>query len=512
MESGIQTYCWFRQVVLNIVLTISIFVFSLAFAESLLASGTIIQPVSVTSSKGHFDSRAIPENLINQTGLLDLNLPTCSNQSRPCNDSGCFASYTSGVTNFNTFIANTVAQNCSGTSTWLSNDNTHPPANLDFNLGRELTINKMVIWGNNGLAMIKSISLIGSLMSDFSSPIVLGDFTVNNPTSAIAPPEVFSFPSTSVQYIRVTINSVHGSQNFAGASNEIAFGEDDPSDFGIIGEESVFISAHGKVIGSGRVASNGTLTTLGYAAIEGFTQSIGPVEIGSNAQNFNRLITNSTLNTGQRCRLENDVDAGGPVKLGANTKVTGNVTSADEVTLGTNASVGGTITDFGSPVSIAATVLLPTCTVLPPGSDDLATPKNSGPHIVLPGYHKDYTYRSSNTVVFEGGEYSFETLFFGAKTNIEFQGPTTIYISKELAFSNNVKQTLTNVNPEDVVYVLAPDIFTTIGARSTIFGTFCATGSEVIILNNASLTGAAYAKTVKIGKYSTFITAPADLP
>jgi hypothetical protein len=37
-------------------------------------------------------------------------------------------------------------------------------------------------------------------------------------------------------------------------------------------------------------------------------------------------------------------------------------------------------------------------------------------------------------------------------------------------------------------------------------------GETLILMNNASLTGAVYAKTVKIGKYSTLITAPADLP
>jgi hypothetical protein len=68
------------------------------------------------------------------------------------------------------------------------------------------------------------------------------------------------------------------------------------------------------------------------------------------------------------------------------------------------------------------------------------------------------------------------------------------------------------VNPEEVVYILAPNIFATIGARSALFGTFCATDSEVIFMNNASLTGAVYAKTVKVGKYSTITSAPAGLP
>ena len=43
------------------------------------------------------------------------------------------------------------------------------------------------------------------------------------------------------------------------------------------------------------------------------------------------------------------------------------------------------------------------------------------------------------------------------------------------------------------------------GARSNIFGTFCATGSDVILMNDASLTGAIYAKIVKVGKYSTIM-------
>jgi cytoskeletal protein CcmA (bactofilin family) len=281
------------------------------------------------------------------------------------------------------------------------------------------------------------------------------------------------------------------------------------SDFAIIGQDSVFISAQGKIKGDETVASNGTLTLLGYASIEGITHSIGAVELASKAKILNNVTTNSTLKTGQRCMIDGDVNAGNDVTLGANTKVIGDVISAKGVYWGPYVYVKGAIIDFGSPNSATA-VSLPTCTVDKPGTDDRKTPKNSGPHTVPTGAHKNYTYGISNKVIFEGGDYSFENLYFGAQTNIVFKGKTTIHISKELGFSHNVKQTLIGVNPEEVIYTLAPKIFATIGTRSTIYGTFCAPGSEVLLMNNVSLKGAVYAKTVKVGKYSTITSAPAD--
>jgi cytoskeletal protein CcmA (bactofilin family) len=154
------------------------------------------------------------------------------------------------------------------------------------------------------------------------------------------------------------------------------------SDFAIVGQNSVFISSRGKIKGDKNVASNGTLTLLGYAGIEGITQSIGAVELASNARIFNNVTTNSTLTTRQRSRIQGDINAGGPVTLGANTIVIGNVTSADAVNVSPYASVSGTIKDFDSPDSAIA-VSLPTCTVPPVGTDKLTTPKNSGP-ISLP--------------------------------------------------------------------------------------------------------------------------------
>lgn len=253
------------------------------------------------------------------------------------------------------------------------------------------------------------------------------------------------------------------------------------SDFSIVAEESVFISFRGKVTGdkgvSGRGTDGTTVTLLDYGSIHG------------------------------------NVYAGRNVQLNANTKVTGDVISAGAVSLGFNARVEGDIRQFENP-EIAIVPPMPTCpSSSQTGDDDMDTPGNSGPHIVPPGGHGHYTYRNNNKVIFEGGDYTFKTLFFGARTHIEFQGPTTIYISEELEFSNNVKQALNgSVTPEEVLYILVPDIFAIMGARSNIFGTFCATGSDVILMNDASLTGAIYAKIVKVGKYSTIISAPSDLP
>ena len=175
-----------------------VLVCSLAFVHPVFA-GYIIQPISVASSAGEFinasgSSFRPAVNLINQNGLS--------------------ASYTSGVTDFTGFTSTATH---AGPGVWLAsgppNDPaTQPPATLDFDLGSNFLVGAMALWGSAASVPtndpgIKDFSLIGSLQSDFSNPINLGNFSASTNTSSPTSAQVFSFIPATVRYVQLTINT-----------------------------------------------------------------------------------------------------------------------------------------------------------------------------------------------------------------------------------------------------------------------------------------------------------------
>lgn len=268
----------------------------------------------------------------------------------------------------------------------------------------------------------------------------------------------------------------------------------EPSDCSIITEDSLDISFSGKIRGTKCVASHGGIILRNYASIEGLTLSNDMIELFSDAKILNSIITNDSLINQQRCRIYGNVNAASNVELKRNTRVHGNVIAGGDIILDFRASIDGYEMPNDTPISVTIPSL-PTCNTDPSGTDDLFTSPYSGPHTVPTGSHKNYTYTNNNKVVFEGGVYTFDELFFGSRTVIEFRGPTTIHINGSLIFQDNINQILSNGTiPEDIVYILASNAPADLGTKSAIFGTFCASDSKVEIMNKASLTGAVYAK------------------
>ena len=173
------------------------------------AKQLMLQPNSVIAQPpmGQFNSTTFAaNNLINQSGLS--------------------SGYTSGVTDFDTYIASSPTHNGNLTgSIWFSTQGNRT-GDLEFDLGSILTIQSMALWnrGSDASDNIIGFTLFADDNAAFSSPTSLGGFTANpntGSTSAVLP-EVFTFTPTAASHVRLRITSPNGSGLFTSAG-EVAF-------------------------------------------------------------------------------------------------------------------------------------------------------------------------------------------------------------------------------------------------------------------------------------------------
>lgn len=158
-------------------------------------AGAIHQPASASTNMGSFGTFE-PVYAHDQSGLT--------------------ASYTSGVTDFDTFTASTATVGGGASfNTWFSSTST--TGNFDFDLGGTFTIESFVIWADpQGIGQgVNSFNLVADDDPSFSSPTLLGTFAAadgpGNSNQATNFGQVFTFPPTSAAYVRMEILSNHGS-------------------------------------------------------------------------------------------------------------------------------------------------------------------------------------------------------------------------------------------------------------------------------------------------------------
>jgi hypothetical protein len=178
-------------------------------------AAVILQPAGVTSTMGEGNFGSI-SNLINKSGLS--------------------LTYTSGVTDFTTYIASNPAHNGGGTSAiWDSSGPNKITGVLDFDLGGPVTINALALWnrGGNSNQNAIGITLLGDDNAAFSSPDTLGSYTADpntGPLTAVLP-DVFSFTPTTASFLRLQITSNNGGSNVV--LGEVAFSQVVPEPSGL---------------------------------------------------------------------------------------------------------------------------------------------------------------------------------------------------------------------------------------------------------------------------------------
>lgn len=149
------------------------------------SAGFVLQPSAATSQIGTADGS--PNATRNQTGLTP--------------------GYTSGVTDFATYLAGNPTHNNGGGGYWVSGVG-NTTGDFDFALGGSYYVRGFALWGlgTTDAANIKTFDLLADDNAAFSSPTALGSFIATpGGTFAAAQPDVFTFTEVLAGYIRVRI-------------------------------------------------------------------------------------------------------------------------------------------------------------------------------------------------------------------------------------------------------------------------------------------------------------------
>ncbi len=124
--------------------------------------------------------------------------------------------YTSGVTDFDAYIAQGVTHNSQpGSSRWRSSNGT-TTGQIDFDLGGTYRIEQLAMWdaGFLNLEDVRSFTILVSDVSDFATSTSLGTFTLGDPVLPILnnarTHQLFDLTDAAGRYVRFQINSNRG--------------------------------------------------------------------------------------------------------------------------------------------------------------------------------------------------------------------------------------------------------------------------------------------------------------
>ena len=148
-----------------------------------------------------------------------------SNIANLFNQSGLSAGYTSGVTGFASY--NPTHSNSAAGDFFASSPSF--PGNLDFDLGSSFLILSVAIWNDSQVEAvdpstrgIRDFDVYTDDNSAFSSPTFVGSFTAMGEEVETSAKQTFDLTNSVGQFVRLTINSNHGSTFFIQVG-EIAF-------------------------------------------------------------------------------------------------------------------------------------------------------------------------------------------------------------------------------------------------------------------------------------------------
>lgn len=170
------------------------------------SAGVILSPTAVVAnSLGDFDAIRVVQRTIDQSGLS--------------------AGFTSGVTDFSSYVGSGVTHELDSANpspnAWFGAQDT-TTGHVDFDLGAAFDILKLVLW-NDEFHGASSITVSTSLDSSFATASNVGTFSPV-PSSSQSPltAQVFDLADTTGRYVRVQINATHSTSLLVGWG-EIAF-------------------------------------------------------------------------------------------------------------------------------------------------------------------------------------------------------------------------------------------------------------------------------------------------
>ena len=150
------------------------------------------------------------------SSVVANNMGNTSQLDRAYNQAHLSHTYTSGTTDFDTYIAQGVTHDSvPGSSRWRSSNNT-TTGNIDFDLGARYRIEQLVMWDGGFLNLedVNSLTLLISDVSNFSSSTTLGTINLGNPGVLVLDTarthQLFDLTDASGRYVRFQINSNQG--------------------------------------------------------------------------------------------------------------------------------------------------------------------------------------------------------------------------------------------------------------------------------------------------------------
>jgi hypothetical protein len=154
------------------------------------------------------------------SGVINSGGPGSGTLTETFNQSGLSAGYTSGVTNFDSFVATTTHTITFPGYEWFSNLGTSS-ASVTYDLGSVVKINKMALWNEESSGIGLLDLLISTDGTTFSS-LLSGLTPTDNPLANYLA-DVFSFTSTDLRYVRMDMSRCP--QPIIGTYNSCAIGE-----------------------------------------------------------------------------------------------------------------------------------------------------------------------------------------------------------------------------------------------------------------------------------------------
>lgn len=191
---------------------LAVVVIAMGAGSTLFGADEIIAP-SGTSS-----------NLPSEFGTATVNV---------VNQSGLSITYTSGVTDFDAYLAMSPEHDGGPEGfVWLI---TGSVANFDMDFGSAVTVDAMAVWNKDFLFGVRDFNLLAADNPEFTDAVtLLSDSMAMHPSNPIPTPhEQFDFEQTTAQYYRIEILNNHGA-GFTGLG-EVAFsvGGDGGCDFAL---------------------------------------------------------------------------------------------------------------------------------------------------------------------------------------------------------------------------------------------------------------------------------------
>jgi hypothetical protein len=165
------------------------------------------------------------EVILGSTATTALSAIGGSNVANITNQSGLSAAYTSGVTDFDAYVATTTNLSPAPSNFFLFNANSGV---VTFNLGASYTLNALALWqfAAGTTTSVRGFNLYADTDADTSNlGTSLGSFNAINSATPIGA-QVFNFSATPTQFIQLEITSNGNSINTG--LGEVAFREATP--------------------------------------------------------------------------------------------------------------------------------------------------------------------------------------------------------------------------------------------------------------------------------------------